>query len=112
MAAAFFNFDPAMVRRAVPSCWDAVDPAELTVWRAEAAAGALGELLRSGRARGAAGGPARAARASAHCAGEGRPMTGANRALWPSVEAALRRRGLPEAVIEVGRSLAGLHHPA
>jgi hypothetical protein len=44
VAAAFFNFDPAMVRHAVPSCWDAVDPATLTVQRAEAAAGALDEI--------------------------------------------------------------------
>jgi len=26
VAAAFFNFDPAMVRRAVPSCWAVIDP--------------------------------------------------------------------------------------
>jgi hypothetical protein len=33
-----------MVRRAVPSCWDVVDPATLTVRRAEAAAGALSDI--------------------------------------------------------------------
>ena len=104
VAAAFFNFDPAMVRRAVPSCWDAVDPATVTEWRAEAAAGALGE-----RCAPDALGALRAAlpmlrRATAHCAGEGRPMTGANRELWPFVEDALRRRGLPEAVIEIGEA--------
>jgi hypothetical protein len=104
VAAAFFNFDPAMVRRAVPSCWDAVDPATLTVWRAEAAAGALGELCTPDALEALRAALPTLRRATARCAGEGRPMTGANRELWPSVEAALRRHNLPEAVIEVGEA--------
>jgi hypothetical protein len=104
VAAAFFNFDPAMVRRAVPSCWDAVAPATLTVRRAAAAAGALYEFC----GRDALGALVAALpilrRAAAGCAGEGRPMTGANRELWPSVQAGLRRRGLPDPVIELGEA--------
>jgi hypothetical protein len=107
VAAAFFNFDLVMVRRAVPSCWDVVDPATLTVRRAEAAATALNELCsRDGRDALVAALPA-LRRAAARCAGEGRPMTGANRELWPSVEAALRRRSLPEPIIAVAEVWQG-----
>jgi hypothetical protein len=101
VAAAFFNFDPAMVRRAVPSCWDAVDPATLTVQRAEPAAGALDEICTRDALDAFVAALPALRRAAARCAGEGRPMTGANRALWPSVEADLRRRSLPEPIIEV-----------
>jgi len=45
--AAFFNFDPAMVARAVPACWATVAPATLCRVRAIAAAEALGELCRT-----------------------------------------------------------------
>jgi hypothetical protein len=104
VAAAFFNFDLAMVRRAVPSCWDVVDPPTLTARRAAAAAGALYEFC----GRDALGALVAALpllrRAAAACAGEGRPLTGANRELWPSVEARLRRRGLPGPVIELGEA--------
>jgi hypothetical protein len=102
VTAAFFNFDPAMVRRAVPSCWDAVDPDTLTVRRAEAAGGALQQLCTPDALRTLVAALPTLRRAVARCAGEGRPMTGANRELWPSVEAALRRRGSPEPIIEVG----------
>ncbi len=40
----------------------------------------------------------------AGCAGEGRPLTGANRVLWPSVEVGLRRRAIPEPIIAVGEA--------
>ena len=40
VTAAFCNFAPSMVVRAIPSCWEAADPAELTVLRAAAAAAA------------------------------------------------------------------------
>ncbi len=104
VAAAFFNFDPAMVRRAVPSCWAVVDPASLTVRRAAAAAAALHELCSADRRRALSVALPTLRRAAARCAGEGRPMTGANRELWPSVEAGLRRAGLPEPVIELGEA--------
>jgi hypothetical protein len=96
VAAAFFNFDPAMVRRAVPSCWEAVDPATLTVQRAAAAAAALHELCAPEARQALVASLPTLRRAVADCAGEGRPLTGANRDLWPSVEAGLRRRAEPE----------------
>jgi hypothetical protein len=104
VAAAFFNFDPAMVRRAVPSCWDVVDPATLTVQRAVAAAGALHELCAPDPLEALVASLPTLRRAVADCAGEGRPLTGANRELWPSVEAGLRRRAVPEPVIAVGEA--------
>src|SRR5580658_1263845 len=39
--ALFFNFAPAMVRRAIPDAWDYVRPGDLVIDRAEAAAVAL-----------------------------------------------------------------------
>jgi hypothetical protein len=102
VAAAFFNFDPAMVRRAVPSCWDAVDPATLTVRRAEGAAGALHQLCTPDALGAAVAALPALRRVAARCTGEGRPLTGANRELWSSVETALRRQDVPEPIIEVG----------
>jgi hypothetical protein len=103
VAAAFFNFDPAMVRRAVPACWDVVDPATLTVRRAESAAGVLHEICSPGALDALVAALPLLRGAVARCGGEGRPLTGANRELWPSVEAALRRHGsAPESIIEVG----------
>jgi hypothetical protein len=108
VAAAFFNFHPAMVRKAVPSCWDVVDPARLVVERAAAASVALEELCggeaRAGVDAGAGAGadaleqgiaalPALRA-ASLRCGGDGRVMTGANAKLWPLIEPELRRREL------------------
>ena len=44
VAAAFFNFRPGMVARAVPACWDAVAPETLCRVRAIAAAETLSEV--------------------------------------------------------------------
>lgn len=104
VAAAFFNFDPAMVRRCVPSCWDVVDPATVTVQRAGAAAGVLHELCAPDPLEALVASLPTLRRAVGDCTGEGRPMTGANRDLWPSVEAGLRRRAVPEPVIAVGEA--------
>jgi hypothetical protein len=102
VAAAFFNFDPAMVRRAVPSVWHVVDPAALTVRRAAAAAHALVEICTPEGLGALVAALPTLRHAAARCAGEGRPMTGANRELWSSVEPVLRRSGLDAPLIEVG----------
>jgi hypothetical protein len=99
VAAAFFNFDPAMVRRAVPSCWAVVDPATLTVRRAEAAAGVLSDICAAGTREALVAALPILRRAAAGCAGEGRPLTGANRELWPHIEEGLHQRTAPEAVV-------------
>ncbi len=104
VAAAFFNFDPAMVRRAVPSCWDIVDPATLTVRRAGAAAGAVSDISTAEALEARVAAHPILRRAVAGCAGEGRPLTGVNSVLWPSVEVGLRRRAVPAAVIELGEA--------
>jgi hypothetical protein len=88
--AAFFNFEPAMVRRVVPACWDVIDPAQLTVDRAAAASEALTELGSTDALAVLVGAVALLRRAAANCDGAGRIMTGANRQLWPTVEAGLR----------------------
>jgi hypothetical protein len=99
VAAAFFNFDPAMVRRAVPSCWALVDPATLTVRRAEAAARALSDICTAGAREELVGALPILRRAVDGCTGEGRPLTGPNQVLWPVIEDALRRSAAPEAVV-------------
>jgi hypothetical protein len=102
VAAAFFNFDPAMIRRAVPSCWDVVDPATLTARRAEAAAWALRQICTPDALEAAVAALPALRRVAARCTGEGRPLTGANRGLWPSVEVALLRLDVPARIIAVG----------
>jgi hypothetical protein len=91
VAAAFFNFEPAMVGQAVPACWDVVDPGRLTVVRAAAASVTLSDLWAEGSLAGLVGALPLLRRAADGCDGAGRIMTGANRELWPSVEAGLRR---------------------
>jgi hypothetical protein len=74
VSAAFFNFEPGMVADAVPGCWEVVDPAALTVVRAVAGSGALGELC-SPDARGqAVAALPRLRMASARCSGAGRTL--------------------------------------
>ena len=96
VAAAFFNFEPGMVADAVPGCWEAVDPAALTVVRAVAGSGALGELCSPGALGEAVGALPRLRMASSCCSGAGRTLTGVNRAVWASIEPELLRRGLDE----------------
>lgn len=96
VSAAFFNFEPGMVADAVPGCWKVVDPAALTVVRAVAGSGALGELCSPDALGEAVGALPRLRMASSCCSGEGRTLTGVNRALWASIEPELLRRGLDE----------------
>jgi hypothetical protein len=97
VAAAFYNFRPAMVARAVPACWDVVAPETLCRVRAIAAAEALGEVC-SVQARTALLGTLPVLRrAAAACDGAGRVLAGANRSLWPRIATALGTGGLGEA---------------
>ena len=50
VAATFFNFHPARVRRAIPDAWSWASPGDLLEARAGAAAAALRRLLTDGRA--------------------------------------------------------------
>ena len=97
VAAACFNFAPAMVERAVPDCWEVVAPATLSRVRAIAAAEALSEICRveSRSALVGALGPLRQAVDGADVAG--RVLAAANRALWPTIAPALGTGGLGEA---------------
>jgi hypothetical protein len=103
VAAAFFNFHPAMVAAAVPASWDAVDPAVLTVQRSGAAAAALSELCSPaalGRAVGAL--PSlRIASAMGAVSTPGRVLAAANRALGPVVAQGLRDEGVDEELVAV-----------
>jgi hypothetical protein len=97
VAAAFFNFHPGMVARAVPACWDEVAPEWLCVVRAAAASAALGETCGAG-ARTALGSVLPLLRrAVSSCDGAGRPLTGANRAVWPAIAPDLGGDGVAEA---------------
>jgi hypothetical protein len=94
VSAAFFNFDPVMVAHAVPGCWEVVDPAALTVVRAVAGSGALGELCSLDALGQAVGALPRLRIAASRSSGAGRTLTGVNRALWALIETELLRRGL------------------
>jgi hypothetical protein len=95
VCAAFFNFEPAMVAVSVPACWDVADPAGLAVVRAEAAAAALAEACPPAALDRAVAALPSLRLASSRCASAGRMLTGANAALWLSLEPALRGGGLP-----------------
>jgi hypothetical protein len=96
VTAAFFNFHPAVVARAVPGCWDAVAPETLCRVRAIAAAEALGEVCRVEARSALLASLPLLRRAVAACDGAGRMMAGANRALWPRIATALGTGGLGE----------------
>ncbi len=97
VTAAFYNFRPGMVARAVPACWDAVAPATLCRVRAIAAAEALGEVCGVEARSGLVAALPLLRRAVAGCDGAGRMMAGANRSLWPVIAPALGTGGLGEA---------------
>ena len=101
VSAAFFNFDPGMVADAVPGCWEVVDPAALTVVRAVAGSGALGDLCSPDALGQAVGALPRLRIAASRCSGAGRTLTGVNRALWASIEPDLLRLGLDEHQLEL-----------
>jgi hypothetical protein len=97
VAAAFFNFHPGMVARAVPGCWQVVAPETLCRVRAIAAAEALGEVCGVETRSALLAALPLLRRAAAGCDGAGRVMAGANRSLWPHISTALGTGGLGEA---------------
>ncbi len=97
VTAAFCNFHPAMVAKAVPACWDVVAPETLSRVRAIAAAEALSEVC-STHARSALVAVLPLLRRAAAAADDaGRMLAGANRALWPRIAPALGTGGVGEA---------------
>jgi hypothetical protein len=101
VVAAFFNFHPAMVQRAIPSSWDVVDPGQLVIDRAVAAARALAELCPSDVVTEMVAARPALRSVSACCGGEGRVMAGANAALGLTLDEKLRQRGLRPAEREL-----------
>ncbi|HVT41477.1 MAG TPA: hypothetical protein VHD39_00735 [Acidimicrobiales bacterium] len=97
VTAAFFNFAPAMVARAVPGCWDVVAPATLCRVRAIAAAEALNEVCATGTRSALIAALPLLRRAVDGADAAGRTLAGANRTLWPQIAPALGTGGLGEA---------------
>ena len=97
VTAAFYNFEPTMVGRAIPGCWDVVAPITLCRVRAIAAAEAIAEACSvEARSELVAALPL-LRRVVAGAEGSGRLMAGANRNLWPLIAPALGTGGLAEA---------------
>ena len=97
VTAAFYNFEPGMVAKAVPRCWDVVAPATLCRVRAIAAAEALAEHCGVEARSGLVAALPLLRRAVAGCDTSGRVMAGANRHLWEVISPALGTGGLAEA---------------
>jgi hypothetical protein len=97
VTAAFYNFEPGMVARAIPRCWDVVAPATLCRVRAIAAAESLGEVCGVGARSDLVAALPLLRRAVAGCDGPGRLLAGANHNLWPAIAPALGTGGLAEA---------------
>ncbi len=96
MTAAFYNFHPAMVAKAIPRCWDAVAPLTLCRVRAIAAGDALSEACSVAARSDLLAALPLLRRAVASCDVAGRAMASANSALWPAISTALGTGGLAE----------------
>ncbi|HWF17044.1 MAG TPA: hypothetical protein VG244_12740 [Acidimicrobiales bacterium] len=97
VTAAFYNFHPAMVAKAVPGCWEAVAPLTLCRVRAIAASEALGQACSVETRSNLVAALPLLRRATAGWDGAGRVMAAANRGLWPAIGTALGTGGLAEA---------------
>ena len=116
--AAFFDFHPDRVRRAIPHAWTIVAPAELAVVRADAAGSALRRLLTDGVAEGLA---QRALpvllEAIGRATAAGRPLFTANRdlevpddqvaALWQAATTLREHRGDSHVALLTAEGLDG-----
>ena len=97
VTAAFLNFHPAMVAKAVPACWEVVTPETLCRVCAIVASDALSEVCSTHARSTLVAALPLLRRAVAAADGAGRMMAGANRALWPRIAPALGTGGLGEA---------------
>jgi hypothetical protein len=79
--AAFYNFAPTMVRRAIPDAWQYVAPEELVARRSAAAAATLRRVATDGQLDAATTALPDLAGAAANANADGRPLYAANRAL-------------------------------
>lgn len=95
--AAFFNFHPAMVARAVPGCWEVIAPPTLCRVRAIAAGEALSEACSVAARSDLIAALPLLRRVVTGCEVAGRVLAAANRALWPAIATALGTAGLAEA---------------
>lgn len=116
--ATFFNFHPRRVRRAIPEAWTVVDPADLVLARADAAAGALRRLLGHEAAELLAARSVPVLReAAGRATGAGRPLFAANRdvagpddpvaALWQAATTLREHRGDSHVALLTGAGLDG-----
>lgn len=117
--ATFFNFHPGRVRRAIPDAWTIVDPKELVVARADAAASALRRLLGDGDAEQLAQRTLPVLWDAIDSArGAGRPLFAANRdvalaaddpvaALWQAATTLREHRGDAHVALLTGEGLDG-----
>ena len=97
VTAAFFNFHPAMVAKAVPGCWDVVAPETLCRVPRHRGGGRPERGVQYARAFGLVAALPLLRRAVAAADGAGRMMAGANRTLWPRIAPALGTGGVGEA---------------
>jgi hypothetical protein len=97
VTAAFYNFAPGMVARAVPACWDEVAPEWLCVVRARAASAALGDTCGTGSRTALVAALPLLRRALSGWDGAGRLLAGANRTVWPAIASDLGGDGVAEA---------------
>ncbi|WP_344604138.1 SCO6745 family protein [Streptomyces glaucus] len=114
--AVFFNFHPAMVRRAIPGAWGVAAPEAVLRARVEAAAAALRRVAPS-TADAAAKAVPLLERAIAGADGAGRPLFAANRglpaprdpvgALWQAVTALREHRGDGHVAVLTAEGLDG-----
>lgn len=96
VTAAFYNFHPAMVAKALPGCWAVVAPLTLCRVRAIAAGEALSEACGVAARSDLLSALPLLRRVVAGCDGDGRVMAAANRELWPTISTALGTGGLAE----------------
>ncbi|HEY1419234.1 MAG TPA: hypothetical protein VGG90_00830 [Candidatus Dormibacteraeota bacterium] len=97
VTAAFYNFHPAMVAKAVPECWGHVAPATLCRVRAIAAGEAVSERCSVAARSDLVAALPLLRRVVDSCGVAGRVMAAANRTLWPTISTALGTGGLAEA---------------